>query len=480
MSGSTDRRRPRARAASRPRRADPARRAAYEVLRAVAERDAYANLAMPAVLRERDLHGRDAALATELAYGTLRGQGSYDAVLAACLSRPLADLDPGVLEVLRLGTHQLLATRIPPHAAVATSVALAREVLSAGPAGLVNAVLRRVAEHDRDSWMERLVPAASTDPDTRLAVLTSHPEWVVRALRDALLANGRDRAELPGLLAADNTPAAVTLVARPGQIEVAELLDAGAEPGRWSPYAAVLSSGDPGGLPAVASGRAGVQDEGSQLVAALLAAAPVSGPEQRWVDLCAGPGGKAALLAGLAAPRDVELEAVEVAEHRAELVRQALAGATCRWHVRAGDGRELGPAVAAGQHPPADRVLLDAPCTGLGALRRRPEARWRRGPADVAALSRLQRSLLSSALQAVRPGGVVGYATCSPHIAETRLVVSDVTEGRNDVELVDAGAVLSDLLGPGAPPRATSDGYLQLWPDLHGTDAMFLALLRRR
>ncbi len=476
MSGPAGRARPSARA----RRADPARRAGFDVLRAVGERDAYANLVMPAVLRERGLHGRDAALATELAYGTLRGQGSYDAVLAECLDRPIDALDPGVLDVLRMGAHQLLATRIPAHAAVSTSVALAREVLGSGPAGLVNAVLRRVAEHDLTGWLDRLVPEPGTDPDTRLAVATSHPAWVVRAFRDALVAGGRDRDELAALLAADNVPAAVTLVARPGRGELAELLAAGAAPGRWSPYAAVLAGGDPAALPAVAAGRAGVQDEGSQLVALLLATAEVSGTEQRWVDLCAGPGGKAALLAGLAAQRGVELEAVDVSVHRAELVRRALAGAPGRWQVRTGDGRELGPAVAGGQHPPVDRVLLDAPCTGLGALRRRPEARWRRSPSDVAALGRLQRGLLTSALQAVRPGGVVGYATCSPHLGETRLVIEDVTAGRDDVEPVDVGQVLDRLLGAGAPAGAVTGGYLQLWPDRHGTDAMFLALLRRR
>ncbi|HSF27359.1 MAG TPA: transcription antitermination factor NusB [Actinomycetes bacterium] len=462
---------------SRPARTDPARRVAYDLLRAVDEHDSYANLALPALLRQRGLHGRDAALATELAYGTLRGRGTYDAVLAACVDRPLDQLDPPVLDVLRLGAHQLLETRIPPHAAVASTVALAREALTAGPAGLVNAVLRRVAEHDLPTWLARLAPDAEADPDGHLAVTTSHPAWVVRALRDALRADGRDPAELARLLAADNRAPAVTLVARPGRASRDELVAAGANPGRWSPYAAVLPAGDPAGVPAVAAGRAGVQDEGSQLVALMLRAAPLAGPDTRWADLCAGPGGKAALLAALADPVGAELVAVESAAHRADLVRRALTGTPGRWRVEVGDGRAVGAAVTDGAVQPYDRVLVDAPCTGLGALRRRPEARWRKTPADVATLTRLQRELLGSALDAVRPGGVVAYATCSPHVAETRVVVDDVLRRRGDVEALDAGAVLRDVapdlpLGPGP--------YAQLWPHVHRTDAMFVALLTRR
>jgi 16S rRNA (cytosine967-C5)-methyltransferase len=455
---------------------------AYDLLRAVAERDAYANLALPALLRERRLTGRDAAFATELAYGALRGRGTYDAVLGACVDRPLDALDPPVLDVLRIGAHQLLATRVPAHAAVAATVALARANLTSGPAGLVNAVLRRVAERDLDRWLADVAPDQASDPDGHLAVVTSHPGWVVRALRDALHADARPASELLELLRADNAAPHVTLVARPGQAERDELVAAGAKPGRWSPYAATLPGGDPARVPAVAAGRAGVQDEGSQLVALGLLAVPVEGAELRWADLCAGPGGKAALLAGLGAAVGAELTAVEVAEHRAELVRRALAGTggtvgtVGRWRVETGDGREIGAEVAAGARAPYDRVLVDVPCTGLGALRRRPEARWRRQPSDVAALGRVQRELLAAALDATRAGGVVGYATCSPHVAETRVVVEDVCRRRRDVEVLDTGAALR-AVAPGLP--LGPGPYAQLWPHVHGTDAMFLALLRR-
>jgi len=455
------------------RRVDPARRAAWRTVQAVQTEDAYANLVLPKVLREEGLDGRDAAFATELAYGALRGQGTYDAVLAACSSRPIEEIDPAVLGALRLGVHQLLATRVPPHAAVAATVDLVRAEIGQGAGGFVNAVLRRVAEHDRQTWLDR-VSAGAGDGDDRLALLHSHPAWIVRALRDALRHHGRDAGELEDLLAADNTPAAVTLAALPGLCEPAEL---DGRPGRLCPRA-VRITGSPGALAAVREGRARVQDEGSQLVALALADAPTVGPDRgAWLDLCAGPGGKAALLGAVllhrrtagALPPDAQLLATEVAPHRADLVRAGVAGvnraagaAAPAVRVETADGRHLEALLGPAVHEAFDRVLLDVPCTGLGALRRRPEARWRRRPADLATLGPLQRALLRSALDAVRPGGVVGYVTCSPHPAETTLVVDDVLRR-------DGYRAVVERVGPDR----------QLWPHVDGTDAMYLAVLRR-
>src|SRR5260370_18164449 len=166
------------------RRADPARRAAYDVLRAVADRDAYANLLLPALLTERGLTGRDAAFATELPHGRVRGRGTYDGIVAACSDRD--QLDPTVRDVLRLGAHQLLATRVGPHAAVATSVDLAKDVCGPRPSGFVNAVLRRVATRDLDAWIQIVAPDRSRDPSGYLAVRYSYPRWIVDAFRDAL------------------------------------------------------------------------------------------------------------------------------------------------------------------------------------------------------------------------------------------------------------------------------------------------------
>jgi 16S rRNA (cytosine967-C5)-methyltransferase len=441
------------------------------VLLAVTERAAYANLMLPRLLARRGLSGRDAALATELSYGTLRGRGTYDAVLAVCTDRDLDTLDPVVREVLRLGAHQLLATRIQPHAAVATSVSLVKAAAGPRPAGLVNAVLRRVASRDLAGWLEIAAPARAADPAGYLAVRYSHPRWIVDGLAAALGAADWSEPQLAAILAANNERPAVHLCAPPGLASRDELTAAGAAPARWSPFGAYLTDGDPAALPAITAGRAGVQDEASQLAALALARVPVTGPDNSWLDMCAGPGGKARLLAALAAERGAALVAAEIREHRARLVATAVArSGSCR--VVAADGTR--PAWGRGRF---DRVIVDVPCTGVGALRRRPEARWRRSPADVTALGTLQRDLLAAALDSARPGGVVGYVTCSPLIAETRDVVADVLAGRDDASVLDAPAVLSEVAGLGCGPGGR---YAQFWPHVHGTDAIFLALLRRR
>ncbi len=459
--------RSRQRPAERARTADPARTIAFDTLRKVHQDDAYANLVLPDLLRTRKLAPRDAAFATELTYGTLRMQGLYDAVLRENVDRPLTELDPALLDALRLGCQQILAMRVPAHAAVDQTVALVRQRVGAGPGALTNAVLRKITQRSRTDWITQV---ARGDTTTQLGITHSHPEWIVRALRGALLATGcTDETELAELLAAHNTAPKVTLIARPGLATTAELIAAGAQPGRWSPWASTWT-GDPHALAAIREGRAGVQDEGSQLIAAALANAPLTGPDKNWLDLCAGPGGKAALLGALAAQRGAHVQAVEILEHRAKLVRQATAKLPVT--VRRADGREIG-AEEPGRY---DRVLVDVPCTGLGALRRRPEARWRRTPADLAGLGPVQRDLLRSALGAVRPGGLVAYVTCSPHPAETELVVRDVLRSHPEVSGISAAELLPDL-----PNIAVKDSLaVQLWPHRHGTDAMYLALLQRQ
>jgi 16S rRNA (cytosine967-C5)-methyltransferase len=275
---------PRARPRRSSRRAapDPARAAAYDVLAAVRNQDSYTNLVLPPLLRARGLTGRDAAFVTELVSGTVRRQGTYDAVIGACVSRPLAQVDAPVLDALRLGTHQVLAMRVPSHAAVGTTVDLVRARVGHGPSGFVNAVLRKVAAHDLSGWIRRVAPDPAADPVGFSSVAYSHPRWVVSALAEAL---GDASGELDTLLAADNEPPKVTLVARPGSSSVAELVAAGGTASPRSPYAVQLDSGDPGEVPAVAERRAGVQDEGSQLVAEALAGAALDGPDVRWLDV---------------------------------------------------------------------------------------------------------------------------------------------------------------------------------------------------
>ncbi|HET8717685.1 MAG TPA: transcription antitermination factor NusB, partial [Nocardioidaceae bacterium] len=234
-------------------RLDPARRAAFDVLTEVRTEAAYTNLVLPRLLRERGLSGRDARFTTELVSGTIRMRGLYDAVLAGLVNRPLEQVEPAVLDTLRLGCHQLLSMRVPTHAAVGTTVDLVRGAVGHRPAGFVNAVLRKVARHDVAGWVRRVAPDPGNDPVGYAAVAHSHPRWVVERLQAALGPSGD---ELEELLAADNAAPRVSLVARPGAATVEELLAAGAEPGRYSPYAAVLPAGDPGALEAVRSGRA--------------------------------------------------------------------------------------------------------------------------------------------------------------------------------------------------------------------------------
>jgi 16S rRNA (cytosine967-C5)-methyltransferase len=423
--------------------------------------------------------------------------------------------------VLRLGAHQLLATRVGAHAAVATSVDLARDVAGPRPAGFVNAVLRRVATRDLAAWMEIAAPSRPDDLTGHLSVRYSHPRWIVSALSEALGEDPADGlAETEAVLAADGERPLVTLCAVPGLADAAELADGGARPARWSPFGAYLAEGDPAQIVAVAEGRAAVQDEASQLAALALARVDPAGQDpdgaagdgvagggagSAWLDLCAGPGGKARLLAGLAGADGARLLCADVRPHRARLVRAALAGAVgygipgsgttgaaagsrVAGAVTLGSGDTgaapgVGVLVADGTIPAwrpgaFARVLADVPCSGLGALRRRPEGRWRRSPEDVAALAPLQRALLGAALDAAAPWGIVAYVTCSPHVAETRDVVADVVARRNDVQVLDAPAALPEV--PDLRCPEPYGAFAQFWPHRHGTDAIFLALLQRR
>ncbi|OKI23916.1 methyltransferase [Saccharothrix sp. CB00851] len=444
---------------------DPARQAALDTLRAVRQRDAYANLVLPGILRDRRITGRDAALATELTYGSLRAQGLLDAVLAACTDRPLSEVDGAVLDALRLGAYQLLRTRIPAHAAVASTVDLVRADRGSGAAGFANAVLRRVTGQDEAAWVDEVAPDEDTDPIGYVAMANAHPRWIAQAFAEALGSRG---APLREALAADDSRPAVHLAARPGECSADELAAmTGGEVAPYSPYGVHLDAGagDPGDLEPVRQRLAAVQDEGSQLCAVALTRVPVEGRDERWLDLCAGPGGKAVLLGSLAVLSGASMDAVEKAPHRADLIRKAAGDLPITVHVA--DGRESGL-----EEGGFDRVLVDAPCTGLGALRRRPEARWRRQPSDVAPLARLQRELLTAALTLVRPGGVVAYVVCSPHLSETVGVVADVAR-RTGAEWLDSREFF-----PGVPDLG--DGpQVQLWPHMHGTDAMFCAMLRR-
>ena len=494
-----------------PARISAARLVAYDVLRDVTERDAYANLALAARIRAARLDRRDAALATELAAGTLRGLIRYDRIIELASGRPLAQIDARTLNVLRLGAHQLLSMRTAPHAAVHESVELQRKVANASAAGFVNGVLRAVSRVDSSEWDRRIVDTAQS-PDDALAARTSHPAWVIRAFRDALRSEGREH-ELESLLDSDNASPRVNLVQLPGyspDLIAEEFAKSGVGKGEKSSGIGsggelgedlgedTLAAKEPavravgpspiglqlrGGGPAELMAQTGrpveslrVQDQGSQLAAlALTRARPVRGGE-RWLDLCAGPGGKTAVLAAEARLAGATVRANEVSEHRAELVRESVKAVDDVVEVVSHDGRD-DSAFGTGEAP-FDRILVDAPCSGLGALRRRPEARHRKQPGDLPELTRLQSELLTAAAAHLAPGGLLAYVTCSPHLAETRTVVDRFLRAHADFRERDARAVIT-AVARGEIDVAGDRSSVQLWPHRHDTDAMFIALIER-
>ena len=487
---------------------------AFDILTDVLEGGAYANLLTPKVVAARGMSARDRAFATDLVYGTLRWMRLLDAIVYAAARREPGGIDAPCLAVLRLGAYQKLFLGVPDHAVVSCTVALAKKRVGAHAAGFVNAVMHRVVGRGRKEWEAVVVSRIpKSDRLQRLGVRYSHPDWIVRELEAAWDASGYaasaashdcgasdgDGAQaIERMLERDNEPPSVTLVARPGLVSIEELRaqlpdDALCEPGKWSPYALRVKAVVPQSVPAVQSHCAGVEDEGSQLAALVLAAAPLepgdgSGAggratsDARWLDMCAGPGGKTALLASLAARRGAKVTANEPSHHRAELVRQNVSAVPSGIDgVSERDGLEFGAAMPAA----FDRILVDAPCSGLGALRRRPEARWRKRPEDIDALAAVQKGLLASALQAVRPGGIVTYVTCSPVLAETTQIVDavlrDGDSGRGARAVrCDARGILARVVRDGVHiPVPEGSGDVQLFEHVHDTDQMFISVLRR-
>ncbi|MEZ7897378.1 MAG: transcription antitermination factor NusB [Flaviflexus sp.] len=456
---------------------DPARVVALDVLEQV-RNGAYANIALPATLKRANVRGRGRGFATNLTYGTLRMQGRWDAIIAHCVQgRPVDEIDPLVMDILRLGAHQILGLRVPIHAAMNETVNLARNEAGSGASGFVNAVMHRISERTSEEWDEVLAKELADKGE--LAVLgaqASHPEWILKVYEDAFKASGRDVADLPKLLEANNEPAKVAIAPRAVSREtiIDEAKEAGIEitDGELMPDALVLEKGNPGRMPSVRELSAGVQDEGSQLVAHLVAEAPLEGEDSAWLDMCAGPGGKTATLASLTGERDVTIFANELHPHRLDLVADAVAPFGDMVVMREGDGREL-----ADEEPNRfDRVLVDAPCSGIGSLRRRPEARWRKTEEDADGMHEVQLGLLEAAIDATRPGGLICYSTCSPDLRETTEIVEAFADR---VEVLDAVELARTLALPGKLDGIAGP-YLQLWPDMHESDAMFVALLIKK
>ena len=430
---------------NKPRKIDNPRLLAFEVLAEVGLQGAYSNLILPKALSESILEANDRALATELVYGTLRMQGRHDHFISAASDRSLEQIDPKALIVLRLGTHQLKQMRVPSHAAIYESVELAKKVVGKSTASFVNAILRKIDSLD----FEQL--SKPTQEYARLALEYSHPEWIVSSYFDSL----KNSSDVISLLQANNNPAKPTLIAWPGLAAQGELLEAGALAIARSSVAATFD-GNPGDIAAIRERRAGVQDLGSQLVVEKFY--DQFKPNLRWLDLCAGPGGKAAYLSALLKRDGGSLLANEISNERAKLVSQVMQ----HGEVNVCDGRSM-----PGELGKFDRILLDAPCTGIGALRRRPEVRWRRNLQDLKNLTQLQSELLESATRLLSPGGIIAYVTCSSHQAETKFQIRSFLKQHSNFTRI-----------PVQDERADIDGDLQLWPHRDGTDAMFLSLLR--
>ena len=437
---------------------DASRLLSFDILNEVNHNGGYSNLLLPQALSKSELDERDRGFVTELVYGTLRMQGRHDWILSQASDRPWIEVDPALVDVARLGAHQLFEMRVPTHAAVSATVELGRKVLGESKASFLNAILRRISQKSLGDYVAEI--SKISDDIQRLSILHSHPQWIIKAYLDRL----GNLNEVEELLVANNRAPRPTLVSWPGLSTQTDLINIGAEATPYSPYGAIFD-GAPGSMELVMNRKAGVQDEGSQLVAEVFAKASIN--QSSWLDLCAGPGGKAALLTSIAKSKGIEFSANEISEVRAKLVRQVAQGAFVSV-LDARDISSLGKKFGA--------VLADVPCTGLGALRRRPEVRWRRNVSDLKDLVVLQSEIIDAAIDVLEPGGVFGYATCSPHISETRIVISESLKRHPEMEPVD----ITEFMHPELRLTGVDRGNMTLWTHKHNTDAMFLSVMRKK
>jgi 16S rRNA (cytosine967-C5)-methyltransferase len=438
-------------------RPDAPRLLAFDIISEVNRRGGYSNLLLPQALTDSSFDERDRGFTTELVYGTIRMQGLYDYIFAQISDRPWNEVDAEIVDLARMGAHQVFSMRTPPHAAVSATVDVARKKLGESKGSFINALMRKATSKELGDWLEPL--RSENDVVKRMSIEYSHPEWIISAYFDLLKDENLVREEL----ISNNTPAKPTLVSWPGASSQEELISLGGEPTRYSRYGALLNE-PPASLDVIRHRRAGVQDEGSQLVAQIFSDATMSA--RITLDLCAGPGGKAALLSHICDVSGRDFVANEISEPRAALVKKVIG----KFPVIVGDARSI-----ADSNQTYDAILADVPCTGLGALRRRPEVRWRRTLKDLAPLLQLQSEIVDAALGVLEPGGVFGFATCSPHYAETTAQVQSILKRHDDLVLIDISAYLPEGL-----EGSNRGGALSLWGHIHNTDSMYLALFRKR
>jgi len=448
----------------------PARETALSILLQVAKEGAYVNIELSKALANSGLSPQDRGLVTELVYGTLRQQGRIDYILSRFLKKPLTDLPLPILLILRLAVYQVFhMDRIPERAAVNEAVNLAKKYGHPGTVKLVNGVLRSLLRGRE----EIVFPSLASEPGAHIAAVHSHPRWLV----DKWLRELGER-ETINLCAADNQPRPLSLRVNSLKTDRQSLIDRlaaeglQAEPGRYDPLSLTLAASS--GFAQLAAFREGlfqVQDEGSMLAAMALMASP----DEKILDVCAAPGGKATYLAQAMANRG-EIRAFDIYPHKLDLIRE-----NCRRlgitivQTQAGDARDL-PGVPDGW---ADGVLVDAPCSGLGVLCRRPDARWQKKMTDIPELSALQREIISSASRKVRPGGRLVYATCTISPAENQELVGWFLGQNPDFQLDEIASFRSLPLGEADQAQARQ-GMIQLLPHRHGTDGMFIARMRRK
>jgi 16S rRNA (cytosine967-C5)-methyltransferase len=428
---------------------------ALKALISIEKERSYANLALPSFLKDSNLSVADKALVTEIVYGSIRLRGTYDKIIDSVSNRPVDTLDLEVREILRMGAHQLLNMRVASHAAVDTAVTLTKQEINQSSSGFVNAILRKVSKFDFEQWITNL---GFTDKLDQLSIQYSHPRWILESYLTRL--GDMNRVEQECI--ANNKNPKVCVIGWPNQASQVELLESNEDfsPAPWVD-SGVEITGDPGDMPAIKGLRASVQDQGSFLVSKAFVDIPLEN-DDFWLDLCAGPGGKSALLDRWAQERNIGFVANEISPHRAKLMQRSTDS------IILSDG--LTPAF---KEESFTRILVDAPCSGLGALRRRPDARWRKNQNEILDLVKIQIGLLEKASKLIKIGGILGYVTCSPHSSET---------------IANADKFLAEHPNFTAIPAAQhfpiemnlqESNSVQLWPGLHGTDGMFLAVFQR-
>lgn len=422
-------------------------------LHKIRKEGAYANILTNEMLSQNNLARLDAAMFTDLVHGTTRYRRYLDYLIEICANRPIAEIEDQLVNILEFSLYSYLIRAKPQHAVVNEGVETAREIIGERSVGFINAILRKVVSKSKSDWDHEISNQLSGID--LLGTIYSMPNWIVEYFQKQV-SNER---ELIVLLQSLNLSPVPTFLRLPNQ-RVNEL---NLIPSNWSPFGYFESKR--GDLQRkLLESRLVIQDEGSQLVALALISAEIVGSDTSWLDMTAGPGGKAAFLAAAAPSRKATLVANELHPHRAKLIENTLQRLDLRADVQIGDA--LNQAWSA----QFDRVLLDAPCTGLGALRRRAESRWRKTPADLIELVDLQKKLLSKAVQAARSGGIVGYTTCSLHPRETEEVVNFIAKTHR-LQILNAPMYL-----PGIPMEDSP--FIKLWPHRHGTDGMFMALLQ--